>query len=85
MSERGKLYNSIKNYEPLLETMTAGRIYVQVGGQDVIRVIFMNEGNKKCKVIEKDKKRKTWHVHHGYFHAEESEHKHEPLSPQDQI
>lgn len=75
--------NSIKNYEPLLETMTNGRTYVQVGGDDIVRIAFMDEDNKRCKVIEKDKKKGKWHVHHGYFHTEESEKAHEPLSQQD--
>ena len=75
--------NSIKNYEPLLETMTNGRTYVQVGGDDIVRIAFMDEDNKRCKVIEKDKKKGKLHVHHGYFHTEESEKAHEPLSQQD--
>lgn len=75
--------NSIKNYEPLLETMTNGRTYVQVGGEDIIRVAFMDRDNKRYKVIEKDKKNKEWHVHHGYFHTEQSEQMHEPLNQRD--
>ena len=75
--------NRIKNYEPLLETMSKGRTYVQVGGEDIVRVEFMDKDNKRYKVIEKDKKNKTWHMHHGYFHTEESEKMHEPLSRQD--
>ena len=75
--------NIIKNYEPLLETMTNGRTYVQVGGEDIIRVAFMDRDNKRYKVIEKDKKNKEWHVHHGYFHTEQSEQMHEPLNQRD--
>ena len=76
--------NTGKNYEPLMETMTNGRAYVQVGGEDIVRIVFMGEDNKRNKVIEKDKKNKQWHVHHGYFHTEESEKKHEPLSKSDE-
>ena len=77
--------NNIKNYEPLMETMTQGRTYVQVGGDDIIRIAFMDENNKRCKVIEKDKKKQAWHVHHGYFHTEESERAHEALSQEDKV
>ena len=55
-----------KNYEPLMETMTNGRIYVQVGGEDIIRFVQMGEDNKRNKVIEFGKKNKKLHVHHGY-------------------
>lgn len=75
--------NSIKNYEPLLETMTNGRTYVQVGGNDIVRIAFMDGDNKRYKVIEKDKKKGKWHVHHGYFHTEESEKIHGELNQHD--
>lgn len=73
-----------KNYEPLMETKTAGRVYVQVGGKDIVRIVFMGENNKRNKVIEQDKRTKEWHVHHGYLHAENSEKAHDPLSVRDQ-
>ena len=73
-----------KNYEPLMETMTNGRIYVQVGGEDIIRIVQMGEENKRTKVIEFDKKNKQWHVHHGYLHSENSEKLHDPLSADDE-
>lgn len=72
-----------KNYEPLMETRTEGRVYVQVGGNDIIRIVFMDGQNTRNKVIEQDKRSKEWHVHHGYFHTENSEKEHEPLSAQD--
>ena len=72
-----------KNYEPLMETRTEGRVYVQVGGNDIIRIVFMDGQNKRNKVIEQDKRSKEWHVHHGYFHTENSEKEHEPLSARD--
>ena len=68
-----------------METMTDGRVYVQVGGEDIVRIAFMGADNKRNKVIEQDKKNKQWHVHHGYFHTEESEKKHEPLSESDKL
>lgn len=75
--------NTVKNYEPLMETLVPGRTYVQVGGEDIVRIVFMGEKNKRYKVIEKDKRTKEWHVHHGYLHAEESEKAHDPLSAMD--
>lgn len=73
-----------KNYEPLMETMTQGRMYVQVGGEDILRIVQMDHDNKREKVIEFDKKKKQWHVHHGYLHAENSEKLHDPLSKADE-
>lgn len=72
-----------KNYEPLMETMTQGRIYVQVGGEDILRIVQNGENNQRNKVIEYDRKNKEWHVHHGYFHSEYSEKIHDPLSVSD--
>lgn len=76
--------NVVKNYEPLMETMTKGRMYVQVGGEDIVRIVQMGEKNKRNKVIEKDKRTGEWHVHHGYFHTEDSEKPHEPLNSSEQ-
>ena len=42
--------NRIKNYEPLLETMSKGRTYVQVGGEDIVRVAFMDKDNKRYRL-----------------------------------
>ena len=38
--------NAVKNYEPLMETMTPGRTYVQVGGEEIVRIVFMGEKSK---------------------------------------
>lgn len=46
----------IGNREPLMETMTPGRIYVQVGGNDLLRIVSFDKSNKRNRVIEKDKK-----------------------------
>lgn len=73
-----------KNYEPLMETMTNGRTYVQVGGEDILRIVQVGQDNRRNKVIEFDKKKKQWHVHHGYLHAEDSEKLHDPLSKTDE-
>lgn len=75
--------NVAKNHEPLMETMTEGRVYVQVGGEDIVRIVLFGENNGRNKVIEKDKRTGEWHVHQGYFHAENSERNHESLNAED--
>lgn len=37
--------NAVENYEPLMETMALGRIHVQVGGEEIVRIVFMGEKN----------------------------------------
>lgn len=37
--------------EDLMETMTPGRIYAVVGGEDVIRIVFFDENNKRNKFV----------------------------------
>ena len=75
--------NVEKNYESLMETMTKGRTYVQIGGKDILRIVQMDENNQRNRVIEFDKTNKQWHVHQGYLHAENSENQHDPLSISD--
>ena len=69
--------------EPLMETMTEGRIYAEVGGKDVIRIIQFDTDNKRNRVIEKDKRTGEWHVHSGYLHTEYSEEHRDPLNDED--
>lgn len=69
--------------EPLMETMSKGRIYVHVGGNDVLRIIRFNEENKRNKVIELDKRTGKWHVHNGYFHSEGSKNRHDDINNDD--
>lgn len=73
-----------KNYEPLMETMTKGRTYVQIGGEDIIRIVLTGENNRRNKVIEFDNRNKQWHVHQGYLHSENSEKLHDSLSASDE-
>lgn len=72
-----------RDSEPLMETMTDGRVYVQVGGEELLRIIFFDENNKRNKVIEYDKRHDEWHAHLGYFHNENDTAEHSPLSEQD--
>ena len=62
--------------EPLLETMTKGRVYARVEGKDnnlyVKSIVYFDKNNKRNKQIELDHshKGKQPHVHRGYFHNE---------------
>ena len=46
--------------ETLMETMTKGRVYVEVGGKDLLRIVFFDENNKRNHVIERDKRTGEW-------------------------
>lgn len=57
----------------LFETMTRGRVYVTVGGKDLIQIIYFDNDNKRNKTIDLKPpahNNKLPHVHHGYEHAE---------------
>lgn len=69
--------------ETLMETMTKGRVYVEVGGNDLLRIVSFDENNKRNHVVERDKRSGEWHVHNGYFHSENGKSQHEPLSDAD--
>ena len=69
--------------ESLMETMTPGRIYVETGGNDLLRVVLFDENNKRNKVIERSKQTGEWHVHKGYFHSENSKTSHDELTAED--
>lgn len=69
--------------ETLMETMTPGRVYVEVGGNDLLRIVFFDKDNKRNHVIERDKRTDEWHTHNGYLHAEYGTAQHEPLSDDD--
>lgn len=74
-----------RDSEPLMETMTPGRIYATVGGDKVIRITFFDSEKKRNKVIELDKRTNTWHVHKGYEHGESSNESHEELTESDKL
>lgn len=66
-----------RDSEPLMETMTKGRVYVTVGekrnGEKAITSIrYFDEDNKRTKQIDFDHSHKgvSPHTHHGYFHNE---------------
>ena len=69
--------------ETLMETMTKGRVYVEVGGKDLLRIVFFDENNKRNHVIERDKRTGEWHAHSGYLHNEDGTSDHDPLNDDD--
>ena len=61
------------NSETLMETMTAGRVYVYVNHQNKLSsIVYFDKNNKRNKQIDlKHPHNKTSpHTHHGYFHNE---------------
>lgn len=58
--------------ETLMETMTRGRVYVTVGGEELLKVIYFDNANKRIKEINLDHPHEGMqpHVHHGYNHNE---------------
>ena len=73
-----------RSSEPLMETMTPGRVYVETGGDDLLRVISFDEENKRNRVLERDKRNDSWHVHSGYYHSEYGSDQHGELNQSDQ-
>lgn len=61
-----------RSAESLLETMTKGRVYVTVGGNDLLQVMYYDNAGKRKKVIDLSHVHQGMkpHVHHGYEHAE---------------
>lgn len=58
--------------ETLMETMTRGRVYVQVGGDDLKSIVYFDNNNMRSKQIDLDHSHfgSTPHVHEGYLHSE---------------
>ena len=67
-----KMQTNYRQAETLLETMTEGRVYVTVGGKDMLQVIYFDTENKRTKTIDLDHPHKGMdrHTHHGYYHNE---------------
>lgn len=58
--------------ETLMETMTDNRVYVTVGGNDLLQIIYFDKNNKRRKTIDMSHQHNgsTLHTHHGYLHNE---------------
>lgn len=63
---------NFRNAESLMETMTDGRVYVTVGGKDLLQIIYFDTASKRNRTIDLSHphKGKKPHVHHGYEHNE---------------
>lgn len=62
-----------RDAETLMETMTPGRVYVTVGGEDELQsIVYFDEKNMRAKQIDLAHPHKQLqpHTHHGYFHQE---------------
>ena len=58
--------------EAPMETMTKGRVYVSVGGDDLMSIYYFDSHNKRMKQIDLDHSHNKLqpHTHRGYFHQE---------------
>jgi hypothetical protein len=58
--------------ETLMETMTEGRVYAVIGGNEVKSIVYFDSDNKRSKQIDLDHKHNQTspHVHRGYEHSE---------------
>ncbi len=54
--------------EPLMETMTRGRVYAHVEGDDIKSTVYFDTKGKRSKQIDLDHEheKKKPHTHHGY-------------------
>ena len=61
-----------RNSETLMETMTKGRVYVSVGGDELQSITYFDNKNKRTKSINLNHIHKGMqpHTHHGYLHNE---------------
>lgn len=58
--------------ETLMETVTKGRVYVTVGGNDLLQVVYFDHSMHRSKTIDLSHSHdgKNPHTHHGYNHNE---------------
>lgn len=61
-----------RHSESLFETRTKGRVYVTVGGNDLLKITYYDNKNKRSKQIDLNHVHKGMrpHAHHGYNHNE---------------
>lgn len=61
-----------RHVESLFETQTKGRVYVTVGGNDLLRITYYDTQNRRTKQIDLNHTHKGMepHTHHGYNHNE---------------
>jgi len=58
--------------ETLMETMTRGRVYVHVEGDDIKSIVYFDNAGKRSKQIDMDHAHLgvSPHAHDGYYHSE---------------
>ena len=58
--------------ETLMETMTRGRVYVHVEGNDIKSIVYFDNDGKRSKQIDMDHAHLgvSPHAHEGYYHSE---------------
>lgn len=58
--------------ETLMETKTPGRVYVTVGGNDLLQIVYFDANLKRNKTIDLSHSHggEKPHTHHGYEHNE---------------
>ena len=63
---------NVRESETLMETMTQGRVYVTVGGTDLLSIVYFDRQNKRVKQIDLSHPHAGMevHTHHGYKHNE---------------
>lgn len=64
---------STRGSEPMMETMTQGRVYAIVGGDEITSIIYFDKDNKRSKEIDLTSPAHDGllpHTHRGYFHQE---------------
>ena len=65
--------------EPLMETMTKGRVYAHVEGDDIKSIVYFDKENRRAKQIDLSHPHRPYfsgeHTHHGYLHNEEDSRK----------
>lgn len=61
-----------RDSEALMETMTKGRVYVTVGGDELLSITYFDKESKRSKSINLDHLHHGMqpHTHHGYLHNE---------------
>ena len=62
---------SSRNSETLMETMTRGRVYAHVEGDDLVSIVYFDNKNRRKKQINMSHAHLgvSPHTHDGYFHS----------------
>lgn len=63
-----------RSSETLMETMTGGRVYAHVEGDELVSIVYFDNEGKRAKQIDLGHPHRpsfpSEHTHHGYFHNE---------------